>query len=397
MGSVSPIRHLPSAIPIMQLPLIASPTPPPPPSLELIGTQGDIRYYDQPAKGVLNGPEVTGMGFWSINPYVGCAFGCAYCYARYAHRYVAERKTLEGADDGHELTELPPWLAFERRIFVKRNAAEVLRETLRGHRPQAPGIRRGHRPEATGQTPTDHPARLAKLWKGEAIVIGTATDPYQPAERLYRVTRGVLEVLAEEKGLSVTVITKSALITRDIDVLRELSSRSGFTIHLSLITLDRELARRIEPRAPTPEARVRALERLANAGIDVGINVMPVLPGITDRPAMLDAVIRRVKEAGAAYVNACALRLRSAARKRYLPFIDAEFPRLSTAYRTTYSNGYQVGDAYREGLSRFMRERCQKHGIDYGHRRGGHDDDDDEVAEEPEAPESDQLLLTLNE
>lgn len=375
----------------MQLPLIASPSPPVPlpPHLELIGTQGDIRYYDQPAKGVLNGPEVTGMGFWSINPYVGCAFGCAYCYARYAHRYVAERKTMEGADEGHELTELPSWLAFERRIFVKRNAADVLRATLKGQSPEL----RAQRNHALGPNALD--SRLTKLWKGESIVIGTATDPYQPAERQYRVTRGILEVLAEERGLSVTVITKSALITRDIDVLRELSSRSGFTIHLSLITLDRELARRIEPRAPTPEARIRALERLANAGIDVGINVMPVLPGITDRPAMLDAVIRRVRDAGASYINACALRLRSAARKRYLPFIDAEFPRLSTAYRTTYSSGFQVGDAYREGLSRFMSERCRKHGITYGSYRG-RDKVEEDDEEEPEVSESDQLLLTLD-
>lgn len=353
----------------MQLPLLVPSSPPPPPPLELIGTQGDIRYYDQPAKGVLNGPEVTGMGFWSINPYVGCAFGCAYCYARYAHRYVAERKTDAGSDTDHELTELPSWLAFERRIFVKRNAAEVLRETLHGPRE----------------------SRLAKLWKDETIVIGTATDPYQPAERHYRVTRGILEVLAAEKGLSVTVITKSAIITRDIDVLRELANRSRFTIHLSLITLDRELARRIEPRAPTPEARVRALERLANAGIDVGINVMPVLPGITDRPALLDAVVRRVQEAGASYVNACALRLRSSARKRYLPFIDAEFPRLSGAYRTAYANGFQVGDAYREGLSRFMRERCRKHGIRYGSSY----DRDYKVKDEPEAPANDQMPLGL--
>ena len=380
----------------MQLPLLAPPSSPPPPPLELIGTQGDIRYYDQPAKGVLNGPEVTGMGFWSINPYVGCAFGCAYCYARYAHRYVAERKTAAGADDAGELTELPSWLAFERRIFVKRNAAEVLRETLRGQRPEARGQKKGQRPEVGGQRSTDpesrvsHPARLARLWQGEAIVIGTATDPYQPAERQYRVTRGILEVLAEEKGLSVTVITKSALITRDIDVLRELSSRSEFTIHLSLITLDRELARRIEPRAPTPEARLRALDRLSHAGIDVGINIMPVLPGITDRPAMLDAVIRRVRDAGASYVNACALRLRSAARKRYLPFIDSEFPRLSTAYRTAFSAGHQMGDAYREGLSRFMRERCRKHGIVYGSRREREDSPD---LDEPEAPETNQLAL----
>ena len=384
----SPVSHL-----LMQLPLIAPPEPPPPPPLELIGTQGDIKYYDQPAKGVLNGPEVTGMGFWSINPYVGCAFGCAYCYARYAHRYVAERKTMEGVDEGHELTELPSWLAFERRIFVKRNAAEVLRATLQGQRPEA----RRQKNEPHTPYPIPHtPARLAKLWKGESIVIGTATDPYQPAERHYRVTRGVLQVLAEEKGLSVRVITKSALITRDIDVLRELSSRSEFGIHLSLITLDRELARRIEPRAPTPEARLRALERLANAGIDVGINVMPVLPGITDRPAMLDAVIRRVKEAGASHINACALRLRSAARKRYMPFIDTEFPRLSTAYRTAFSQGHQMGDAYREGLSRFMRERCRKHGIVYGTYRM-RDDDEEENVDEPEVPETDQLALSLSD
>jgi DNA repair photolyase len=332
----------------MQLPLLvsSSPPPPPPPSLELIGTQGDIRYYDQPAKGVLNGPEVTGMGFWSINPYVGCAFGCAYCYARYAHRYVAERKTDAGSDTGHELTDLPSWLAFERRIFVKRNAPEVLRETL---------------------VKTD--SRVAKLWKGETVVIGTATDPYQPAERQFRVTRGVLEVLAGEKGLSVCIITKSAIITRDVDLLATIANRSRLTIHLSLITLDRELARRIEPRAPTPEARLRALERLAAANIDVGINIMPVLPGITDRPAMLDAVVRRVKDAGASHVNACALRLRSSARKRYLPFIESEFPRLASAYRSAFSAGYQMGDAYREGLSRFMRERCRKHGIFYGHSR----------------------------
>jgi DNA repair photolyase len=380
----------------MQLPLIATPEPSPPPPLELIGTQGDIRYYDQPAKGVLNGPEVTGMGFWSINPYVGCAFGCAYCYARYAHRYVAERKTAAGSDDGHELTELPPWLAFERRIFVKRNAAEVLRETLRGHRSQS--SKRQARSatvavQAPGPTPQALDSRLSRLWKGETVVIGTATDPYQPAERNFRVTRGVLEVLAEERGLSVVIITKSAIITRDIDLLARLANRSSLTIHLSLITLDRELARRIEPRAPTPEARVRALERLSAANIDVGINVMPVLPGITDRPAMLDAVVRRVKEAGASHINACALRLQPAARKRYLPFIESEFPKLYSAYRSAFSGGSQMGDAYREGLSRFMRERCRKHGITYGSRRNRIDST---AVDEPDVRETDQLDLALS-
>lgn len=338
----------------VQLPLLAQPPEPPP--IRLIGTQGDIRYFDRAAKGVLNSPESTGMSFWSINPYVGCAFGCAYCYARYAHQYVAERTVTAGADHDGELAELPAWLAFERRIFVKRNAAEVLRQTL-----QAAGHPR-HRRAASPAS------RVTQIWRGETIVIGTATDPYQPAERHYRVTRGILEVLAAEQGLSVCIITKSALITRDLDLLRTLANRSAFTVHLSLITLDRELARRIEPRAPTPEARLRALERLAAAGLDVGINIMPVLPGITDRPAMLDAVVRRVRDAGASHVNACALRLQPAARRRYLPFIEREFPTLAGPYRAAFAAGSQVGDAYRDGLSRFLRERCRRHGITYGSR-----------------------------
>jgi DNA repair photolyase len=376
----------------MQLPLIASPTPPPPPPLEMIGSQGDIRYYDQPAKGVLNTPESTGMPFWSINPYVGCAFGCAYCYARYAHRYVAERKMAAGSDDDQVLAELPPWLAFERRIFVKRNAAEVLRESLTGHRPET--AIRSRKSGVDSQAPGPRPqARIDQLWKGETVVIGTATDPYQPAERLFRITRSVLEVLAGEQGLSVCIITKSALITRDIDLLMAVANRSRLTIHLSLITLDRELARRIEPRAPTPQARLRALERLSAAGIDVGINVMPVLPGITDKPAMLDAVVRHVKAAGASHVNACALRLQSAARKRYLPFIELEFPTLYRAYQTAYSGSYQMGDAYREGLSRFMRERCRKHGIWYGHSR---DRDTSAPGQPVVAPVADQLDLPLS-
>src|SRR5687768_12153462 len=196
------------------------------PALPVIGEQKDIRYYGTRCKSILNDTDVTGMGFWSINPYVGCAFGCAYCYARYAHRYVAERKTAAGSDEGHELTELPSWLAFERRIFVKRNAAEVLRKTLEGHRPQATGHRKGQKPEARSQRTappipdarfpipdspaespvTSHQSRISKLWKGETVVIGTATDPYQPAERTYRVTRSLLEVLAGEKGMSVCII-----------------------------------------------------------------------------------------------------------------------------------------------------------------------------------------------
>lgn len=290
------------------------------------------------------------MPYWSINPYVGCAFGCAYCYARYAHRYMSERTAADAVSEGGPVAAttgdapaMPPWLAFERRIFVKRNVPDVVRATLR-----------------------HGSARHAELSRGESLVIGTATDPYQPAERHFRLTRSVLEVLAEHEGLRVVVITKSALITRDIDVLQRVARHSRLTVHLSLITLDRELARRLEPRAPTPDARLRALGRLAQSGVDVGINIMPVLPGITDQPAGLRALIQRVAASGATHVNAGTLRLQSEARKRYLPFIETEFPHLAARYRATYAGSHDVGSRYREGLQRVVRQLCTVYGIRCG-------------------------------
>jgi DNA repair photolyase len=315
---------------------------PPPPRHPVVGTQKDIRYYGATATGVLNSPDSTGMPFWSINPYIGCAFGCTYCYARYAHRFTVAR----GADDAAvagDLEELPPWLAFERRIFVKRNAAQVLRRTLQGRHKSSGAVQRA-----------------------EPIVLGTATDPYQPAERHFRITRELLEVLAEARRLRLVIITKSPLITRDIPLLVRIAQRSRLTIHLSLITLDRELARRVEPRAPTPEARLRALRRLAAAGLDVGVNIMPVLPGITDRPDALAALVRAVADAGASHINACALRLRTTSRRRYLPWLDTEFPELTARYQRAYGQGHQITDRYREGLRQFLKTACRKAGIRYG-------------------------------
>src|SRR4051812_10030734 len=312
----------------------------------VVGEQKDIRYFGTFARNVLNPPETTQMGFWSINPYVGCAFGCAYCYARYTHRWVLDRTATanpDRADLGAARDTMVPWLAFERRIFVKQNAADVLRRTLR------------HGSE-----------RHLALLKNETIVIGTATDPFQPAERRFRVTRGLLEVLAEHPGLSVSIITKSPLITRDIDLLTRINRHSSLTIHLSLISTDRELARKIEPRAPTPEARLRALGRLADAGIEVGINVMPVLPAITDAPPALDALVKSVAERGAAYVNACPLRLRSSARQRYLPFIEQEFPHLAKRYWATYAFDHKVSATYTARLKERMAELCGRYGVPYG-------------------------------
>jgi DNA repair photolyase len=319
--------------------------PPVPRTLPVLGEQKDIRYYGTTPASVVNGPAATGTDFWSINPFVGCAFGCAYCYARYAHRYAAERLAAKTASAGEEVSaveeSLPPWLAFERRILVKQDVARLVRRALQ------------------------KPAILAGL-REDGVVIGTATDPYQPAERRFRVTRSVLEVLAEHDGLRVTIITKSPLVTRDVDLLVRIARRSRISVHVSLISVDRELARRIEPRAPTPQARLRGIARLRANGIEVGVNVMPVLPGITDGPEAVDALVQAVKAADASYIGACALRLQRTARDRYLPFIDAEFPELSARYRSTYARGYQVGARYREGLREQFARVCARHGVPFG-------------------------------
>ncbi len=323
---------------------------------DLLGVQSDIRYFASGARSILNGPATTGMDFWSINPYVGCAYGCAYCYARYAHRYVAERLASTSEHrNALDAEAMPPWLAFERRILVKREAGTIVRRELR------------------------RPARYEALQR-ERVVIGTATDPYQPAERQFRVTRGVLEVLAEQRGLSVTIITKSPLVTRDVDLLLRIAERSSLSVHVSLITVDRELARRLEPRAPTPEARLRAIARLRSHEIEVGVNCMPVLPGITDAPEQIDALVRQVGESGASYLGACALRLRSTARQRYLPFIEAKFPELAARYRSTYARGHQVGERYRDGLKERFRVVCARYGVVFDREYRVGDDDEEPVS-----------------
>jgi DNA repair photolyase len=340
------------------------------PSLPTLDVQTDIKYYGTRARSILNRPEATGMDFWSINPYIGCALGCTYCYARYAHGYALERAAAANPDHREvaaDVASLPPWLAFERRILVKENAPAVLQKTLR-----------------TGSD------RHLALIAGESITIGTATDPYQPAERRFRITRQILQVIAEHPGLECRIITKSPLVTRDIDLLKRINRHSHINVHVSLITVDRDLARRIEPRAPTPEARLRAIRRLRDAGIDVGVNVMPILPGITDGPAQLDQLVRRIAETGATHIGACALRLRNAARKRYMPFIAEEFPHLAERYAATYANGFHAGESYRQGLTQVMTRLCRRYRVRYGTFEDG---DVPELQSELADAASDQLGL----
>ena len=296
--------------------------------LPLFEAESEWRTLDERSRGtsfiairprsVLNSPESTRMGYWSLNPYVGCEFGCTYCFARDAHRYVVEREKERGATG----FDLPAWLAFERRILVKEGAAGRLARTL-------------------------DPVRIA----GSAIVIGTATDPYQPAERRFMITRSLLEVLARHRGLSVDITTKSSLVTRDIDLLRILAERGSVRVNISIATLDPRLARRLETRSPVPAVRVHTLRRLNEAGIPTAVFIAPVLPGITDGRASLERIFRTARAAGAEYIMGSPLRLRRAARERFLPHLEREFPHLATRYRRAYARSVSAPDAYRIALA----------------------------------------------
>jgi len=320
------------------------------------------RFIQLSVRSVLNTPASTHMGFWSINPYVGCEFGCTYCYARDTHRWVMERaegradRRRGGRADGVPVSPLgsadlssldspevpsagPPvrrsaWEAFEKEILVKSGVAEVLGRTLK-------------------------PARLA----GQSLVIGTATDPYQPAERRFRLTRRILEVLCSYHGLSIEIITKSPLVTRDLDLLQALSQRNEVNVNISLATADPRLARRLELRSPVPAARLRALRRLTHGGVYAGLIVAPIIPGITDDWAGLARLMEAAKEAGARYVIGSALRLGPAARRRFLPVLEREFPALYERYRRHYAGSDMASRSYQDALTRRLNALRQAFGF----------------------------------
>jgi len=282
------------------------------------------RFVDLPIASILNAPQQTGLPFWSLNPYVGCEFGCSYCFARYAHRFVAERALGRGGISAAEFPDFrgpEGWEGFERRIFVKREAADVLGLTLK-------------------------PSRL----RGASIAIGTATDPYQPAERRFRVTRQVLERLAQFHGLRIGLVTKSPLVVRDIEVLHRVAERNTLAVHLSLLSVDVRLVRTLEPRSPMPPVRLAALRKLVKAGIPAGVMIAPVLPGITDGVPQLRALISAAKEAGAAFVHVSPLRLYAGVRARFLPVVAQAFPALLPRYERAFDASGEIGPVYRAAL-----------------------------------------------
>jgi DNA repair photolyase len=267
------------------------------------------------SKSVIN--RVKGMPFdWSINPYRGCRHACVYCYARPTHEYL-------GLGVGDE---------FQEAIFAKVNAPEIVR------------------------------AELAKRsWRGDDVVIGTATDPYQQAESRYRITRGILEAFRDAAN-PVSITTKSPMVLRDLDILADLAKQADVTVHFTVTTLDLVLWKAIEPTTAKPHKRLEAMATLRAHGIRSGVFLSPVLPGITDDPAHLEAVVKAAAEHGAQFIFSQALRLGPGISEYYLPFLQREFPHLADGYAQLY-RGNSVGWAYSDRLSRRIRELKERYGL----------------------------------
>ena len=296
-----------------------------------------VEYREEPCRNALN--RVRGMPFaWSLNPYMGCAHQCTFCYVR-----AFERRADRPSDQ-----------RYGQSIRVKVNVADVLR------------------------------AELARpSWKGEGIAIGAATDPYQPAEGRYRLTRACLQVLGEA-GNPFSLITRGPMIVRDVDVLVEAASRADVSVMFSVPTLDPEVWRTTEPGTAPPRQRLRALRRLVDAGINAGVGMAPILPGLSDRPEQLEEVVRAAREAGATSIWANLLYLRPGTREHFLDSLARDWPEELERYERLYERRAYL-DAEQTGpVKEAVAGLRKRYGI--ADRRRVHI---------PQAPREEQLTLTV--
>ena len=310
---------------------------------EAVSEGHNVEYLTLENRSVLTRCTSPRMPFeWMINPYRGCEFACKYCYARYTHEFM----------------ELRDGLDFERKIYVKQHTGWLLRQELKQVRP------------------------------GQSIAIGTATDPYQPAERRFGITRGLLAEFARHHGLRLSLVTKSNLVVRDLELLKETALHNRLTIMVTVTTVNSDLARILEPRAPRPDLRLQAVEKLAKAGIRVGVNCAPVLPGITDSPPSLEAVVRTAAQAGAGFVFAHSLFLKDCSAKVFMPFLREKFPKLAADYEQRYSSRAFVSAAY----ARRIADLVDKYEIKYGIRSSASREREREFRVGPEADEQMKLF-----
>jgi DNA repair photolyase len=276
-----------------------------------------VAYIPIQCKSALN--RVHGMPFrWSVNPYLGCSHACRYCYAR--AYYVKADRGDAGAD-------------FDTKIFVKVNFPEVLQREL-----MRPG------------------------WKREQVALGTATDPYQPAEGRYRLTRRVLETLRDHAN-PLGIVTKSPLIVRDLDLLTDLATVTKVRVFFTITTMDPDLGRVLEPGTANPFNRLQVLHKLSEAGVPAGVLLAPILPGITDSAASIEAVARAAAEHQAAFFGATALRLAPVVKEHYLGFVEDEFPDLLPRYQRAYG-GINAPPEYQVALQARVDQIRARYGFD---------------------------------
>jgi DNA repair photolyase len=286
---------------------------------ELLEAKRAVRYFEIAARSILNRTKPNMPFRWTINPYRGCEFGCKYCYARYTHEFMEL--------DVHD---------FEDRIYAKSAAAALLRRELR------------------------------RIGRTEHIAIGTATDPYQPAERRFERTRAILEVFAGERGRHLGITTKSGLVLRDLELLREIARRNVLGVNLTITTLDEALARLLEPRAPRPALRLEAVRKLSAAGIAAAVFPSPIMPGLTDGEEQLEQLAAAAREAGARSFGGGPLFLMPSAQKVFLPFLEQHFPELAGRYRKQYERSPYLGKAYKEALARRVQAIRERYGLASG-------------------------------
>lgn len=266
-------------------------------------------------KSVIN--RVQGMPFqWSINPYRGCRHACVYCYARPTHEYLG----LNGAEE------------FQEVILAKVNAPALVRQEL-----------------------------ARRTWRGDSVVIGTATDPYQQAESRYCITRGILEAFRDFRN-PVSITTKSPMVLRDLDVLSDLVPHAEVTVHFTVTTMDEALWRKIEPTTSRPRKRLEAMRMLREHGIRTGVFLSPILPGLTDNAEHLEAVVAAAVKHGAMFVFAQVLRLGPGIDQYYLPFLEREFPHLLPRYRNLYRGNYALG-MYVQQVEQLVTELKRRYGM----------------------------------
>jgi DNA repair photolyase len=276
----------------------------------------ELEYREEPCRSALN--RVQGMGFgWSLNPYMGCAHRCTFCYVR-AYELRADR---------------PSGDRYGRSIRVKVNVAEVLRAEL-----------------------------ARRSWRGEAVAIGAATDPYQPAEGRYKLTRACLEALRDAAN-PFSLITRSPMIVRDLDVLVDAARRAEVGVVFSVPTMDEEVWQRTEPGTPPPHRRLEALTKLVEAGVKAGVGMAPILPGLSDSPEQLERVVRAARDAGATSIWANLLYLKPGTREHFLESLGRDWPEQLDRYERLYDSRAYLPKAQTEPVRQLVADLRRRHGI----------------------------------